>query len=276
MPVLNTQLMLTIARDRFSSFQLRLPPAGGARAAQLQILSAGGTALRSISARSPALFLAASTDTRDIELQRACNTAMDSYLSRICDAIGHAHNAWRMQARLVQVMINATAASGGSLQGPGLGPQIQARAPRDSTWQRTRSEAIATGIALCWQNWQWSVSIPGLPWYPAFAAFPGPVAPPTPNVPAPLVVLLQNPVALNSGQLKAHMLAHYSGDNEWPNELFESVSAGMERAFQVWAQSQMITNVIGTGPVPTFAPPYVPVGPVVGGTGTQTPGAWAD
>ena len=34
----------------------------------------------------------------------------------------------------------------------------------------------------------------------------------------------------------------------------------------------MVTNVIGTGPVPTFAPPYVPGGPVVGGVGSMPPG----
>ena len=69
------------------------------------------------------------------------------------------------------------------------------------------------------------------------------------------------------------MLSHYSGDKEWPNELFEAVAFGFERAFQVWVPSQMVMNVMGTGPVPAFAPPYVPVGPVVGGTGTQTSGS---
>jgi hypothetical protein len=34
----------------------------------------------------------------------------------------------------------------------------------------------------------------------------------------------------------------------------------------------MVTNVLGTGPVPTFAPPYVPVGPVVGGIANMPPG----
>jgi hypothetical protein len=36
----------------------------------------------------------------------------------------------------------------------------------------------------------------------------------------------------------------------------------------------MVTNVLGTGPVPTFAPPYVPVGPVVGGVANMTPGGF--
>jgi len=275
MPALNTQLMLATARARFSSFQLRLPPAAGTRAAQLQIASGGGNASHSIFGRQQALFLAASNDTRDIDVQRVCNAAMDTYLSRICDAIGQAHNTWRAQARLVQVTVNANMASGGSLQGAGLGPAIRQSAPRERAWQRTRSEAVATAIGFCWENWQRSVSVPGLPWYPSFASFPGPLTPPTPNVPVPLAVLLQNSILLNSTQLKIEMMARYGGDNEWPNELFEAVATGMERAFQVWGSSQNVTNVMATGPVPTFAPPYVPVGPVVGGTGNQAPGAWS-
>ena len=89
------------------------------------------------------------------------------------------------------------------------------------------------------------------------------------------VALVQIAFHLSSSQLKSNMLSHYSGDKEWPSELFEAVAFGFEKAFQVWVPSQMVMSVMGTGPVPCFAPPYVPVGPVVGGTGTQLPGAWS-
>jgi hypothetical protein len=117
MPGLNTHLMLTTARTRFCSFRLRLPTVTGARP-QFHIAPVSGSVSHSLSGRQqpargtpqscpPALFLAASDDTRDIELQRVCSNAMDTYLTRICDAIGRAHNTWRLQARLVQVVINA-------------------------------------------------------------------------------------------------------------------------------------------------------------------------
>lgn len=285
MPGLNTQLMLTTARARFSSFQLRLPAVVGGSAPQLRIVTASGIAFPSKFIRQPlpgtpqscppALFLAASNDARDVEMQRACSNTVDAYLTRICDAIGQAHTAWRARARLVQVSVNAVMAIGGSLQGAGLGPDIRLRAPQDNSWQRPRSEAIATGIGFCWEIWQQSISVPGLPWYPSFAAFPGPVAPPTPNIPIPLVALAQNSAVLSRSQIKTQMLARYNGDNEWHNELFDAVASGMETAFRVWAPSQIVMNVLGTGPVPTFAPPYVPVGPVVGGTANQLPGAWS-
>jgi hypothetical protein len=44
--------------------------------------------------------------------------------------------------------------------------------------------------------------------------------------------------------------------------------------FKVWQASTMVTQVMGTGPVPTFAPPYVPAGPVLGGVGTMPPGGF--
>ena len=56
--------------------------------------------------------------------------------------------------------------------------------------------------------------------------------------------------------------------------LGEKVADAFEKCFQIWQASTMVTNVLGTGPVPSFAPPYVPVGPVVMGTGTMTPGGF--
>lgn len=290
MPGLNTQLMLAIARERFCSFRLKLPavvgptgpqvnPVRGALPSGLKTggslpLGRSGPAIGAPLSCPPALFLAASNDTRDIEQQRARSDAMDSYLRRICDAIGQAHTAWRQRAMLMNVVINGPTASGGRLTGDGLAPDIRLYAPREGAWQSARSEAIAAGIGIGWENWQRSVSVPGLPWYPTFAAFPGPQVPPMPNVPTPAISIGGLVTHLTSSQLKSHMQSRYSGDNEWPNELFEAVAFGFEKAVHLWLASQMVVNVMGTGPVPTFAPPYVPVGPVVGGTGTQAPGAW--
>jgi hypothetical protein len=39
----------------------------------------------------------------------------------------------------------------------------------------------------------------------------------------------------------------------------------IESSFQEWKGLVTLVGLTGTGPVPTFAPPYVPVGPVVMG-----------
>ena len=63
------------------------------------------------------------------------------------------------------------------------------------------------------------------------------------------------------------------GDPQAPfnKELFESICTAFEQCYDIWKVSTMVTNVLGTGPVPIFAPPFVPVGPVVMGTGIDGP-----
>jgi len=61
---------------------------------------------------------------------------------------------------------------------------------------------------------------------------------------------------------------------QYHQELFEAISDAFEKTYNLWKVSTMVTNVMGTGPVPTFAPPYVPVGPVVAGVGTMIPGGF--
>ena len=45
--------------------------------------------------------------------------------------------------------------------------------------------------------------------------------------------------------------------------LFNALATGINTMFVAWKASTMVTNVLGSGPIPTFAPPAVPVGPVV-------------
>jgi hypothetical protein len=54
--------------------------------------------------------------------------------------------------------------------------------------------------------------------------------------------------------------------------LFDKFAEGFCMVFDLWKASTQIMNVMGTGPVPTFAPPFVPVGPVVGGFLVPKPG----
>lgn len=45
--------------------------------------------------------------------------------------------------------------------------------------------------------------------------------------------------------------------------------------FLAWLGAQMVTGVLGHGPVPSFAPPHSPVGPVMGGEAMPNPGCLA-
>ena len=54
-------------------------------------------------------------------------------------------------------------------------------------------------------------------------------------------------------------------------DLFEAISQAFNTVFQTFKASTLVQNVLGTGPVPSFAPPVAPVGPVVAGTVIPTP-----
>lgn len=194
-----------------------------------------------------------------------------TYVNGICSAIGRAWNLWQSQASLTQVSINGPLASGGKLVGPGLEAFILSSAPPG--WE-SYSRPIAAGIHNQWTSFQREVRVPNLPWYPAFAAFPGPYAPPMPNVPCPLAALSAQATRFMKESDIATAIINKFGNPKpsCANEVAKVVAAGVEKALFPWLSSTMVTRVMGKGPIPTFAPPYVPVGPVAGGTGDNLPG----
>lgn len=199
------------------------------------------------------------------------------------DAIGYAHTMWKTQAKFKDLKVMSVSAIGapGCLDGPELESNIK-NAPMVASWTEGKAkhrDAIAKGVSKCFKDWQGMVTVPGLPWYPAFAAFPGPMAPPMPNVPTPLIACPSGQMAaMTPPQLKSAMDDALDGGikNNDPEKQFEAlhdaVATVVAAAFLLWLPSQMVIGVLGKGPVPSFAPPYVPVGPVVGGDNIATPG----
>ena len=110
--------------------------------------------------------------------------------------------------------------------------------------------------------------------YPAFAAFPGPVAPPMPNIPLPLIAFSSpGESGLSPSTLKITMDANLADPKALhASDLFDAIAKAFNTVFQIFKASTMVQNVLGMGPIPTFAPPFVPVGPVVMGTVIPTPG----
>lgn len=118
--------------------------------------------------------------------------------------------------------------------------------------------------------------VPGLPWYPAFAAWPGPYAPPMPNVPTPLISCPSSKMTkiTVASELKKSIYGNLPSPmkNSAIEAFVDAISTQLATHFLIWLASQKIINVLGKGPVPSFAPPYVPVGPVVMGDNIATPG----
>jgi len=157
--------------------------------------------------------------------------------------------------------------------GPPLTPLIMAQGPKGTPQEIKYTSAIANALGTAWLSWQSSIKVPGLPWYPAFAAFPGPVAPPMPNIPVPLIALVSVDASLSPGALSGLMTANLGDPTALhAQDLFDAISKAFNTVFTMFKAMTMVTNVLGTGPIPTFAPPIVPVGPVLGGVGTGPPG----
>ncbi len=200
------------------------------------------------------------------------------------DAIKYAVDMYRLQAKFKDLKVMAVSAIGtpGCLKGPDLESFIKnapTTAAYQGNWAKYR-DAVAKGVSKCFKEWQDKVTVPGLPWYPAFAAFPGPQAPPMPNVPMPLIACISANVTkiVTPNPMKDAMIKALSGSlkKEDPDKqhetLFESIATAAALAFLMWLPSQQVMLVLGKGPIPTFAPPYVPVGPVVAGDNIATPG----
>ncbi len=142
-------------------------------------------------------------------------------------------------------------------------------------------DAVGLGVAKCLKRYVDNVMVPGLPWYPAFAAFPGPVAPPMPNVTTPLmacpsVKMHQLTVA---NHIKSAIIQDFkdslkdkSNDSVYKT-VFGAIAQSLSVGFTMWLATQTVSLVMGTGQIPTFAPPWVPVGPVINGQNIPTMGA---
>ncbi len=201
------------------------------------------------------------------------------------DAVKFAHDLWRLQAKFQNLQVMACCAIGtpGCLDGPKLEPLIK-MAPSCAAWTGNMAkyrDAVAKGVSDAFYNWQSMVMVPGLPWYPAFAAFPGPMAPPMPNIPMPLIACpsariadIVAPMTMKQGMIGALDSGLKKDDEDKQHEaLFMSIATVLSMAFVMWLPMQQVSLVMGMGPIPTFAPPFVPVGPVVSGNNLPTPGS---
>ncbi|MBE9514082.1 MAG: hypothetical protein IMY83_03515 [Chloroflexi bacterium] len=200
-----------------------------------------------------------------------------TWLEGAMDAISEAVAVWSTQVTFVDVTINSLIAVGqpGTLDGPSLNPQLSSLMVTREVPENI-AEKLSNVIANLWEDWQSKVVIPGLPWYPSFMAYPGPLAPPTPNIPTPLIALGSSGMAsVTSDQVILEKLGAELGslaNTEGAVNNLEHFSLSFSIRFLNWSTTTMVQNVIGQGPIPIYAPPYVNAGPVVMGNVISAPG----
>jgi hypothetical protein len=278
MPAPQASMMQQLCKLQFQSFALKLPdkwqaPSGdpGADHYGRDYVQSPGTP----TPMPPALFLPAEPTKDHCKTAKDISDVMTKYLDGIVSAICSAWSQWQSAATLVGVIVNAVTAAGGQVVGPPMMPLIMSSAPKGTPMELKYSTTIATVIGNQWLAYTAAIKVPGMPWYPAFAAVPSPVAPPAPNVPCPVKAISTAAALVGKSTMKGMMIGQHGDPKaQWHKEIFDSVCDAFEKCHTIWEASTMVMNVLGTGPVPTFAPPYVPVGPVVGGVGNMTPGGF--
>jgi hypothetical protein len=219
--------------------------------------------------------------------QDACDTVGKAYKElhdTMIDAVSFSHTMWKLQAKFQNLKVMSVSAIGtpGCLDGPELESNIK-NFPGCASWSGNKGkyrDAVAKGVSKCFKNWMGQVTVPGLPWYPAFAAYPLAMAPPMPNIPMPLITCISAKMTdiIMPSTMKSEMIDALDGgvkdkDKDKCHEsVFEAIATVLALAFLMWLPAQQVMLVMGKGPVPSYAPPFVPVGPVVGGDNIGAPG----
>jgi hypothetical protein len=299
-------LLPEFMKVRFRAFNLTLPPqqvvAGclAGASSSLSIVTKGGKAFvaapstagaKGASAGSvssstwpvvgnpkpvpPALFRANSKAVADCDYQRVMSDDLSVCFEAICLSLQHVFEKWRPQAYFTGIVINGSTATGGRIEGPSLDSFAGAvpGLPALSQWGKTLLDGVVAGFASAWSDYARTVYVPGLPWYPAFAVWTaGASTPPMPNVPCPFIGLGSQDALISSNGLDMTMRAKGAMNTPYQVEVYTAVADVLGSALQIWRASQIVQNVMGMGQVPTWNPPYVCAGPVVGGTVLPNPG----
>lgn len=190
--------------------------------------------------------------------------------------------AWLSSSKFSGISITGPAASNGSL-GTSTDlkslislPMLQAGAPQIVV------DAFMGTLVNAVSDWLSSIRVPGLPWYPGFAAVSAPMAPPTPNAPCYVSSLSQNLALIDAATLATAIKAAFGEAASGPggNDGINEFCAWFNSGFKTLTSKTAIQNVMGTGPVPGFRPPTVPVAPVINGymiagTGSTVAPAWS-
>ena len=187
-------------------------------------------------------------------------------LDRLCDAVASAWAEWQAQAMMIGVVVNAAIATGGTIVARPIGALVENHAGGGASPEESEAvETVAAQFGTAFDTWASSTVVPGMPLFPAFAAFAGPVAPPMPSPPMPFRTLVSQ-VSLLEG-----LAGRMASSDPATQQVVQAVGYGISSVFPQWLD-RTTYSLLGTGPIPSFAPPMMSVGPVVGGTAVGLPG----
>ncbi len=279
MPAPQASALKQKIRDKFTSFSIKIPqewqtPSGDPAGKHYN--DAFTASEKSTSPGSPALFQAASANKYHTDAQKMHVAKIGAFIDDISSAICTAWSTWQSTATMPGIVINGPIASGGAFVPIPWTPIILASGPVSTPQLAKYTTVVASVLGTAWATYTTSIKLGAAKLFPLFSAWTLAVAPPQPNaVPCKLMdtsSVISVDAGLMAPALKAQMVGQL-GDPQAPfhKELFEAIATGFKEVFDEWKRSTEF-KVMGGGAVPTWAPPYVPAGPVVAGVGVIPPG----
>jgi hypothetical protein len=282
MPAPQEMIMANLTKTLFTAFQIRVPTDWqnpSEEVAQKQYRDAFKETERNVPPAATPFMLAlpSSMNKYHVDAQKSHIDIFGKFIDGTIKGIVQAWTLWSSTAVMTGAIVAGPTVSGGQVVAAPWLPTMLAVMPKETPQLLKYSQVVANVISTAWTQFTTAFKIPGLPLFPAFAAFPGPVAPPMPNVPVPVMAIASAGLnLLKKDLLKQQMISQLAMPTApFHKELFDAICNAFEQLATAWCGMTMLKNLMGTGPIPTFAPPYVPVGPVVGGVANMIPGGFA-
>ncbi|MGB1278101.1 MAG: hypothetical protein ACPG77_20310, partial [Nannocystaceae bacterium] len=177
------------------------------------------------------------------------------FLDGVCTALCRTWATWQAQATMSEIVVQGPIAVGGRLRGPDWESLMLHHAPKAHEGEVRYSAAFAKVFGKHWGEYEATVKVPGLPWYPGLAMAVG-AAPPTANLPAPLVGLSQVTTMLATKAQTEQLCAEFGEPGaHLHGEVFESVAYAFEQCFWTWQKTTKMTQVMGQGPASPLGGP---------------------
>ena len=191
------------------------------------------------------------------------------------EAFRAAVNEWIGKARIQGGQVNGPAATltpGSLVSDVNLEREIAQKLGASSLPPEV-SQVLARELAAAWNQWAAGFQLKLPKAYPSFAAVPGPAAPPTPAAAGAIPLSQGNSTGESS--LAAAILANRLASAlrgsairfgaASVDQAVKSLAIWIDSSFTQWKGAVKLVGIMGKGPAPTFAPPYVPVAPVIKG-----------
>lgn len=178
-------------------------------------------------------------------------------IERIVIAFTHAVRQWALYAQLRDVNVVGASAFGGKVFAPELLGLMRTRLSAEHPGDQRILDAAAHWLAGAFKQWQESITVPGLMWYPAFAAFPGGIAPSMPNTACQLVELVGTPFGTaltghRSEQAALEEDVRRGRARSDVADIFRTVETRVATDMHLFVFTSMVTEIYGSGFMPGF------------------------